>query len=493
MIPSLTFVTPLSIDCPERARNWSKVFQTFKGVPAEWIVVESGSSEAKKYPVTRVELQAFTRPASRNAGIQHANTEHVCFIDADMLMRVPVFMAAWEKFINEGYDALSPYHRVVFSGRRNSRIACEKSEHVRWSFLLQQKNSRRANIAGGICIAKKKVMEDIGGYDERFKGWGFEDVALDNLLRKAEAKIGYHKAMSYHLWHPAKRTRSQKRLFLKVRKEKLADIVPCKQLEYHITDVCNLHCSQCAHYSNFPTKGMVSVEQASDELGPWAERVKPKSFYILGGEPTLNKDLIPLLELSRSIFPESRLELVTNGFFLHRHPELPQVLVDQEVSVRLSQHHSGEEYMEKFRGVLELVDKWRSEYPDLRMRVKKSQEIWQQRYHMEADGKAYPFKSRPTFAWSECVSRQCHTIYKGYLWKCPPITYFSNLEEKLQLHDIREWDRFRQYNPLGPDCTMQELKSFFNQGAIPACALCPEKPNEFILPNPLRLPVIEKK
>lgn len=501
MIHELTFVTPLRIDCKERRRNWRWVYRYFHDVPAKWIVVETGSSAAVGDNVQRIEAAAFGRASSRNIGLNQVETPYVCFIDADMVMRLKQFLQAWNTFLQGEYDAYSPYDHVVYVSNDSSAKALERKDYIRWSFLNASKNGIGANITGGICFMKRESALAVGGYSEDFKKWGFEDLAMDFHFKKLGMKTGMEPATAYHLWHPAKRRKDKAESFRVYQQYKAkvnagvytdCDRVRFQQLEYHITDTCNLHCSQCAHYSNFVTKGMVSLEQATGEMEACAARVRPDRFYILGGEPTINPELVPILQAAKGIFKDSRVDLITNGFFLHRHPELPDVCSELNIKIRVSQHHASKEYLEKFQPVRDLLAEWKVKYPGLMYSILESQDLWEERYRFESDGKAYPFQSRASYAWQACVAKRCHTLYQRHLWKCPPLTYFQHFEAKLKLYDIAEWDLFRKYKAVPLDAPIEDIRKFVAEGPIAACSLCPQKPNRISIPNPLHLPIIDK-
>ena len=65
-------------------------------------------------------------------------------------------------------------------------------------------------------------------------------------------------------------------------------IVP--QLELDIAHVCNLHCFGCAHYSNYTLKGLIPLATAGPWLTAWAARLTPRTFTLLGGEPSRPPD-----------------------------------------------------------------------------------------------------------------------------------------------------------------------------------------------------------
>ena len=77
-----------------------------------------------------------------------------------------------------------------------------------------------------------------------------------------------------------------------------------KQLELHVTHACNFTCEGCSHYSNHGHKGNITLEECEEWLYTWSKRIRPKVFTILGGEPTLHKDLSDILYMVRGMFPD---------------------------------------------------------------------------------------------------------------------------------------------------------------------------------------------
>jgi molybdenum cofactor biosynthesis enzyme MoaA len=106
-------------------------------------------------------------------------------------------------------------------------------------------------------------------------------------------------------------------------------------LEYHVAHGCNLSCQQCSHYSNFHLAGRLpTLADAESEYSQWSHRLKPTRFALLGGEPLLNPAILEHIQLARQHWYDSELMLVTNGFFLHRFPELPQVSLIQSANLK---------------------------------------------------------------------------------------------------------------------------------------------------------------
>ena len=51
--------------------------------------------------------------------------------------------------------------------------------------------------------------------------------------------------------------------------------------------------------------GSLALTKHVQTLTPWYGRLAPKQIAILGGEPTLNPELLQIIELARRAFPDS--------------------------------------------------------------------------------------------------------------------------------------------------------------------------------------------
>ncbi|WP_436717381.1 radical SAM protein [Roseiconus lacunae] len=257
-------------------------------------------------------------------------------------------------------------------------------------------------------------------------------------------------------------------------------------LEYHLAHGCNLSCQQCSHYSNFRLAGtMPTPADAKAEYEVWNHRILPKRFALLGGEPLLNPNLIEHLRLARACWPHSDLMLVTNGFFLARHPELPRTLIETNCRLEVSQHGTHPSYLDRFREVKQTVWRWREEYPGIQFKIRQSHRGWMRQYNVK-DGKPVPFDSKPEKAYRVCMQKTCTQLYQAKLWKCPALAHYAQLEAKLKLHHLPQWQPFRDYEACPPDASDAEVYRFVQRKAIPQCGLCPSNRVKFVHPNPLQ-------
>jgi hypothetical protein len=256
-----------------------------------------------------------------------------------------------------------------------------------------------------------------------------------------------------------------------------------RNLEIHLVHSCNLTCESCSHYSNQGHKGILALDVADQWMRAWNRRLAPHVFSLLGGEPTIHPNLTEFVALARRNWPRSQLRIVTNGFFLHRHPELPLLMKhDPNCILYLSIHHASPEYREKLQPVLALVHEWVTKH-GIQANVYKSFRSWTRRYKgFGADME--PFDDRNVrLSWQNCPAKFCRQLFEGMLWKCSPLAYLKLQDKKYHLSE--KWRHYLQYKALPPDCTEQELKAFFEREEESYCNMCPSQPQKMELPLPL--------
>jgi hypothetical protein len=218
----------------------------------------------------------------------------------------------------------------------------------------------------------------------------------------------------------------------------------------------------------------------------WNRRIYPQTFSLLGGEPTIHPQLPEFLSLARSNWPGAALRIVTNGFFLHRHPNLPLVMRDDpNACLYLSIHHDAPEYQEKLKPILELVTSWVKQY-GIRAACYQSHKNWTRRYN-GFGAEMEPFADeQPRRSWEVCPSRYCPQLFEGKIWKCGPLAYLKMQDARYHLSE--KWRPYLQYEPLEPGCTEQMAYEFFMREDESSCGMCPANPQRFQLPIPLAQP-----
>ena len=132
----------------------------------------------------------FNRSWAFNCASNNTTKEIFIFTDADIFLD----KEGYDECFNaaEFFEAITP-NKIEIS---NVTIEEEKSNQI--LFLNKRKLH---SFAGGMLIITRAAFEKIGGWDERFEGWGGEDDAMShviyNQLRSKTLNIP-----NYHIDHP---------------------------------------------------------------------------------------------------------------------------------------------------------------------------------------------------------------------------------------------------------------------------------------------------
>jgi organic radical activating enzyme len=257
-----------------------------------------------------------------------------------------------------------------------------------------------------------------------------------------------------------------------------------KHLELHVTHACNLACESCSHYSNHNHRGHMNLSDADRWMGDWSSRAFVEEFHLLGGEPTIHPELTHFIRIVRRHWPETIIRIRTNGFFLHRHPDLPELLAtDKRAIVSLAVHHDSAEYRERLQATFDLIERWQKDFA-IKVEVDQSFKNWTQRYKgFGAD--MQPFDDgAPRASWEICPARECMQLFEGKIWKCGPLAYLAMQNAKYGLSS--KWDFYLGYKPLEPSCSDSEFDAFLAREDEPYCGMCSSRRRPLDLPNPIR-------
>jgi hypothetical protein len=256
------------------------------------------------------------------------------------------------------------------------------------------------------------------------------------------------------------------------------------RLEFHVTHVCNLTCESCAHYSNHNHHGHLASAEADRWVSFWSGRLAVEEFHLLGGEPTIHPDLCSFVRLVRRHWPDTTIRIRTNGFFLHRHPDLLAILAaDDRTALSVAVHHDSPEYREHLKPVFDLIERWQRDFA-IRVNVDQAFANWTQRY-LGFGATMQPFEDNaPRASWDICPARQCKQLFGGKIWKCAPLAYLKMQKAKFALSP--KWDFYLRYAPLDHGCSDFDLDQFIAKEDEPYCAMCSAKRRPLPLSMPIR-------
>jgi len=155
----------------------------------------------------------FNKSWGLNVGFRASRSPWLAFADADILLG-DVLPETLDYFA-QGYQAVKPYRRLI-------DLDPEQSVRVRagdfgWQPSRDDESDsgrdgigERLSYAGGAFLVTRATFVALGGWDERFVGWGGEDDAMSHRLERARVPaIELDRRVALHLHHPRSATTDQ--------------------------------------------------------------------------------------------------------------------------------------------------------------------------------------------------------------------------------------------------------------------------------------------
>ena len=153
------------------------------------------------------------RSIARNALAARAleeDAEILVFIDADSIPDPAALLDSINNVMLTKRWAF-PYTEYYALTEEGSKLFMEEPPWKVWhspdsyehEFVFPGPNPfDRPEATGGCVIVHRDAWEQVGGYDERFRGWGGEDRAFAMALETLVHPGFRYPAPIYHLWHP---------------------------------------------------------------------------------------------------------------------------------------------------------------------------------------------------------------------------------------------------------------------------------------------------
>jgi glycosyltransferase involved in cell wall biosynthesis len=215
-LPPVTFVIPLRVDSAERAQNLDIVLELLSVRPAtEILILEADKRPAyqlkKAYPQVRYEFvedadPIFHRTKYLNRLIREATTPIVGVWDTDVIVPHGQIAEAIYAIQTDKAVMAFPYDGAFYSlsKERSERVRGEISAGVAPSMLpvMSPPLSITFHSVGGAFLIDKEKYLQAGGENERFYGWGAEDLERVQRMNVLNLLVYRSRGCLYHLYHP---------------------------------------------------------------------------------------------------------------------------------------------------------------------------------------------------------------------------------------------------------------------------------------------------
>ncbi len=181
---------------------------------AEVIVVDDGSGAdfkaierhwRSKLPLTYTKIRHAGRSAARNRGARAAAGRRLIFLGDDVLVR-----PGWlDRHLTSGHDdprlaVLGPYPlKPPPGGEPASATYLRLADPMPWDQLRSAGEVGFAFFGTGNLSMDRQMFLDLGGFDERFTEYGWEDIDLGYRFHRAGGRLIFDpEARAVHA-HPA--------------------------------------------------------------------------------------------------------------------------------------------------------------------------------------------------------------------------------------------------------------------------------------------------
>lgn len=155
--------------------------------------------------------EEFSRASAINNGVIRCKYDALVIADADVLIREETLMRGLNALDNVPF--VIPWGRCIDISRRDS-FSIINGKRIDYDKYLKHPASVRDirpgkaykgfdKCAGGLQVVNKSFFMDIGGYESRFQGWGYEDTHFCFKVKKAVGDYPiFEDDFIFHLWHP---------------------------------------------------------------------------------------------------------------------------------------------------------------------------------------------------------------------------------------------------------------------------------------------------
>lgn len=166
--------------------------------------------------------EGFCKSKYINRGVKRAHGKFVLITDIDIILPKESIYGAMD--MADRLDAcVVPYSTLCKLNHGTSSVVLSKRPAASLPVVALEKQKRVSLENGrpqGIAVISRKNFMRIGGYDERFVGWGSEDSAFQSAaMTLCTGGLVIYDGIAMHLWHKIMKNRH------KLRDERIGDVV----------------------------------------------------------------------------------------------------------------------------------------------------------------------------------------------------------------------------------------------------------------------------
>lgn len=188
----LSIIIPFYTDCHQRVKIFKWVIRYYKKYCPDAQICVGSSSHSP-----------FSKAKAVNEAFKKATGSILAIIDADIICNPNVLLNADHLLKTSPW--IIPYEHVCNISKKSTNELLNKEPT--WPLSSNFSFVYRSQLpVGGANILKRESFEAIGGFDERFQGWGGEDDAFVAAMNTICGHYTRTNDTLFHLWHPFSQT-----------------------------------------------------------------------------------------------------------------------------------------------------------------------------------------------------------------------------------------------------------------------------------------------
>jgi hypothetical protein len=201
--PKISIIIPFSSTDPYRQANFKWLLEYWKReLPDAEIIVGTSDSEI------------FCKGEALNNAVLKSKGKILAIVDADAYIRGSVLTECADNMLADPKANLwyVPYRKLYRLTEDASRqvILSDPSNPHRFPLPISSDMIENSGLSinyghrygAMLTMFPREAYDLIGGFDERFKGWGAEDICWLFALNTLYGKYKTSNNEIYHLWHP---------------------------------------------------------------------------------------------------------------------------------------------------------------------------------------------------------------------------------------------------------------------------------------------------
>lgn len=135
-----------------------------------------------------------------NEAVKKSTREVLLLIDADVIINLESIKKSMS--IIDEYKVVYPYDKLIRLSKPVTDYILDNKTYKLNNINLDINCIEYKNPISGNLMIKKELFKDAGGFDERFMGWGHQDIAFYLVINYLSGSIyRIEQSSIYHMFH----------------------------------------------------------------------------------------------------------------------------------------------------------------------------------------------------------------------------------------------------------------------------------------------------